>query len=152
LLNRISFIFKLNEDEALKTTNNTKRTSHASVDETLFAAPNRSKRFNRSGPASSPLLQRAGLGPDVLRAFGVEPQSSHQLASKTSECLQAENTPVNGLDGPIDLIGSGRDRVNSITTFDGMQRDDMDSGFGPSGGDRFSDAWKVRYLERVFFP
>ena len=68
---------------------------------------------------------------------------------------------MNGLDGPIDLIGSGRDRVNSITTFDGMQRDDMDSGFGPSGGggstklnglDRFSDAWKVRYLERVFFP
>ncbi|EFX79778.1 hypothetical protein DAPPUDRAFT_104018 [Daphnia pulex] len=143
----------VDEDETLKTINKTKRTSQPSVDDTVFPAPKRSKRCNRAGPASSPLLQRAGLGPEVLRAFGVEPQSSHQLVGKTTGCLQAENTSVNG---PGDAMGSGRDRVNSIATCDGMQRDDMDSGFGPSGGggsqklnglDRFSDAWK--FLSRI---
>lgn len=57
------------------------------------------------------------------------------------------------MDEPIDLMGVGRDRTNSATTSDGMQRDDVDSGFGPSGGggsqkltngfDKFSDAWRV---------
>jgi hypothetical protein len=86
----------------------------------------------------------------------VELQSSHQNIGKTSECLRTENTPENGLDGPIDLIASSRDRVSSTAIFDGMQRDDMDSGFGPSGGggsqklnglDRFSDTWKVCRLK-----
>jgi len=151
------FVFVCQDNETLHTMNKTKRTSQSSVGATLFPAPGRSKRCNRSGPTSSPLLKRAGLGPEMLRAFSVEPQSSHQLVGKTSLCLQAENTCVNGLDeGPVDMMGSGRDRVNSITTFDELQRDDMDSGFGPSGGggsqklnglDRFSDAWKVCHFK-----
>ena len=119
-----------------------RKTSHSSVDEgSTPTSVSRTKRLNRFGPASSPLLQRAGLGPDVLRAFGLE-HSSH----KSSERLQ---TPT---DEPTDLMDTGRERVNSATMSDGMLRDDLDSGFGPSGGggsqklngfDKFSDALKV---------
>lgn len=107
------------------------------------------KRSTRSCPASSPLLQRAGLGPDVLRAFGIE--RSHS-ADRSSERLP-EMLP-NEVAQPDCMISSSRDRTNSVATSDGMQRDDLDSGFGPSGGggsqklngtDKFSDAWKVRF-------
>lgn len=111
----------------------------------------RNKRSKRSGQASSPLLQRAGLGPDVLRAFGLE--QSHSLASKQSERMQGTSSDTNE---PIGLMGGGRNRINSSTTSEGMQRDDIDSGFGPSGGggsqklnglDKFSDAMKVCFFK-----
>ncbi len=121
-----------------------RKISHSSVDEGFNPMiVSRTKRSNRSGPASSPLLQRAGLGPDVLRAFGME-HPSHKPSER-------QQTPTGE---PTDLNCSGRNRVNSATMSDGMTRDDLDSGFGPSGGggsqklnglDKFSDALKVSY-------
>ena len=111
----------------------------------------KNKRSCRTGPASSPLLQRAGLGPEVQRAFGLSEQSMDKLAdNKNKKENENEHDPVSEV-ADSDLIGpvtSGRQRIDSTATVP----DDMDSGFGPSGGggsqklggfDKLSEAWKV---------
>lgn len=139
-------------------TKRTRRISHSSLDEGFNPKHVlRNKRMNRSCPASSPLLQRAGLGPDVLRAFGLEQSRSSVKSGHLTSPAE--------IDEPIDLLNGGRDRIHSAATSDGMQNDDVDSGLGPSGGggsqklsgfDKFSDAWKVcrlfsnKYLTFLF--
>lgn len=127
----------------------TRRISHDSADDIVNPASNRCKRQNRSGPASSPLLQRAGLGPDVLRAFGLE---QSRPGKQSDRIIIMQGSSLSGMNEATDSIG--RDRINSSTNSERMQRDDLDSGFGPSGGggsqkfnrlDKFSDAWKVRH-------
>ena len=95
------------------------------------------RRPSRIRRATSPLLERAGLGPDVQRAFGLDDQEErHQLM-------------MDGHREGVVVEITERQRNDSSTTL----QDDQDSGFGPSGGggsqklsgfDRFSDAWKVR--------
>ncbi|KAI9565392.1 hypothetical protein GHT06_009184 [Daphnia sinensis] len=143
--------------EGLEISNRARRTSRPSLDGTPFPVPNGTRRFYRSGPASSPLLQRAGLGPDVMRAFSLEQESAHQLLGNASTGRQSDISPATAIIEHGDMTKSNRDRINSTTTSDGMQPDDLDSGFGPSGGggsqkfyglDKFSDAWKVRETQR----
>ncbi|KZS07008.1 Uncharacterized protein APZ42_029535 [Daphnia magna] len=142
--------------EGLEISNRTRQTSRPSLEGTPFPVPNGTRRFYRSGPASSPLLQRAGLGPDVVRAFSLEQESGHQLLGNASTGRQSDISPARKIIGHEDLRKSNRNRINSTTTSDGMQPDDLDSGFGPSGGggsqkfyglDKFSDAWK--FLGRI---
>ncbi|KAK4018037.1 hypothetical protein OUZ56_000106 [Daphnia magna] len=142
--------------EGLEISNRTRQTSRPSLEGTPFPVPNGTRRFYRSGPASSPLLQRAGLGPDVVRAFSLEQESGHQLLGNASTGRQSDISPAKKIIGHEDLTKSNRNRINSTTTSDGMQPDDLDSGFGPSGGggsqkfyglDKFSDAWK--FLGRI---
>uniref|UniRef100_A0A0P6GFS4 Brain-specific angiogenesis inhibitor n=1 Tax=Daphnia magna TaxID=35525 RepID=A0A0P6GFS4_9CRUS len=142
--------------EGLEISNRTRQTSRPSLEGTPFPVPNGTRRFYRSGPASSPLLQRAGLGPDVVRAFSLEQESGHQLLGNASTGRQSDISPARKIIGHEDLTKSNRNRINSTTTSDGMQPDDLDSGFGPSGGggsqkfyglDKFSDAWK--FLGRI---
>ncbi|XP_057370415.1 uncharacterized protein LOC130691484 [Daphnia carinata] len=142
--------------EGLEVPNRTRRTSRPSLDGTPFPVPNGTRRFYRSGPASSPLLQRAGLGPDVMRAFSQEQEAAQQLLGNASTGRQSDISPSEAITGHGDLTKSNRDRINSTTISEGMQPDDLDSGFGPSGGggsqkfyglDKFSDAWK--FLGRI---
>lgn len=142
----------------LEISNRTRQTSRPSLEGTPFPVPNGTRRFYRSGPASSPLLQRAGLGPDVVRAFSLEQESGHQLLGNASTGRQSDISPAKKIIGHEDLTKSNRNRINSTTTSDGMQPDDLDSGFGPSGGggsqkfyglDKFSDAWKVSQTQLI---
>lgn len=114
----------------------------------------KNKRSYRA--ASSPLLQRAGLGPEVQRAFGLSEQSMDKQSDNKNK-NENEHDPVSEV-ADSDLkepITSGRQRIDSTATVP----DDMDSGFGPSGGggsqklggfDKFSEAWKV-ILVYIFF-
>uniref|UniRef100_A0A0P5AMI9 Brain-specific angiogenesis inhibitor n=1 Tax=Daphnia magna TaxID=35525 RepID=A0A0P5AMI9_9CRUS len=140
--------------EGLERSAQARRISRPCLDDTPFPVHNRIRRFYRCGPASSPLLQRAGLGPDV-RALSLEQESTHQLLDNSLTALQADISPTEAINGSGDLTEFSRDRMNS-TSSDGMQQDDLDSGFGPSGGggsqkmnglDKYSDAWKL--LRRI---
>jgi hypothetical protein len=115
----------------------------------------KNKRSYRT--ASSPLLQRAGLGPEVQRAFGLSEQSIDKQADNKNK-NENEHDPVSEM-ADSDLRGavtSGRQRIDSTATVP----DDMDSGFGPSGGggsqklggfDKFSEAWKVILVHIFLF-
>ncbi|XP_057370422.1 uncharacterized protein LOC130691485 isoform X2 [Daphnia carinata] len=127
-----------------------RRISHHCLNDTPFPVRNRNRRFYRSSPASSPLLQRAGLGPDVLRALNLEQESTHKLLDSSLTALQSAVSPIEQISGSEDLTKFNRSRLNS-TSSDGMQQDDLDSGFGPSGEggsqkmdglDKYSDAWQ----------
>ncbi|KAI9565389.1 hypothetical protein GHT06_009181 [Daphnia sinensis] len=132
-----------------------RRISRPCLGGTSFPVHNRIRKFYRSGPASSPLLQRAGLGPDVLRALSLEQESTSQLLENSLTALQADVLPTESINGSGELIEFGRDQINSASS-EGMQQDDLDSGFGPSGGggsqklnglDKYSDTWKL--LRRI---
>uniref|UniRef100_A0A0P6EIG7 Brain-specific angiogenesis inhibitor n=1 Tax=Daphnia magna TaxID=35525 RepID=A0A0P6EIG7_9CRUS len=140
--------------EGLERSAQARRINRPCLDDTPFPVHNRIRRFYRCGPASSSLLQRAGLGPDV-RALSLEQESTHQLLDNSLTALQADISPTEAINGSGDLTEFSRDRINS-TSSDGMQQDDLDSGFGPSGGggsqkmnglDKYSDAWKVRQMK-----
>uniref|UniRef100_A0A0N8E067 Brain-specific angiogenesis inhibitor n=1 Tax=Daphnia magna TaxID=35525 RepID=A0A0N8E067_9CRUS len=138
--------------EGLERSAQARRINRPCLDDTPFPVHNRIRRFYRCGPASSSLLQRAGLGPDV-RALSLEQESTHQLLDNSLTALQADISPTEAINGSGDLTEFSRDRINS-TSSDGMQQDDLDSGFGPSGGggsqkmnglDKYSDAWKLAH-------
>lgn len=102
----------------------------------------KNKRSKRVGRASSPLLVRAGLGPEVQRAF--DPLEEEHLMD---DCAGNDGGPDQIIISEEEILTIGK-RKDSSTTIP----DDMDSGFGHSGGggsqklsgfDRFSDAWKV---------
>lgn len=85
----------------------------------------------------------------MRRAFGLAEQSMNKLAHSKNETENGQGPVPEVADS--DLIGpvtSGRQRIDSTATVP----DDMDSGFGPSGGggsqklggiDKLSEAWKV---------
>ena len=135
----------------------------------LFRAKGRTG-VSRTGPASLPLLQRAGLGPDVLRAFdagddvGVgrstappppqppqpqPPQPSPPLTTTTAE------QPT-----PLAAAAAAAAAPEGVATSQGTPaREDSDSGLGPSsdGGSQFlvgleklADAWKVPHSSLLF--
>ena len=126
----------------------------------------RSKRLKRTGPASLPLLQRAGLGLDVQRAFATDSELSprHHPANKNAaethvlvvgQTSQDPPGPPSGLhNNPHQLLPL---RATSTVPSQGTQREDSDSGLGPSGGsqifvgfEKLTDAWKVLELLSSF--
>lgn len=91
--------------------------------------PTSEKRSGRIGRASSPLLERAGLGPEVQRAFGLVPSEEDEEV-----------------------------RMDSGTTTVVTNADDLDSGFGPSGGGgsqkltgfAWKILWRIRWMKIPF--
>ena len=95
-------------------------------------------RSGRVEPASSSLLRRAGLGPDVRRAF------DDDSADKTEAKIDPGNVEVE-----FHLLAS------HPATGDVRQREELDSGLGPSGGgsqkfnrfDWVSDTFRVGSIQ-----
>ena len=75
-------------------------------------------------------------------------QEEHLVIEAEDEATLSPKRPTLAIFPSDEVLQSGRQRVDSTAS----NADDLDSGFGPSGGggsqklngfDRFSDAWKV---------
>ena len=116
----------------------------------------RNKRTSRTGSASLPLLQRAGLGLDVQRAFAVDAELVEDLEPSLSRGGARDLSVVDQVTEPRHVNNFQKNlllRGESPTHFQNMHKDDSDSGLGPSGSsqifigfEKLTDAWKVYKL------